>query len=178
VLIRGATSALGQAAVTIASEHGAKVLATTRRKDRVRLLEDLGASRVLIDNGALADEVHGIDGVLDIVGNRVLRDSLRMLKKNGTLCEVGFMAGMEPVDNFNPLLDMPSGVNLRFYATGLVLGAPEFPLTDIPMQRIVEKVASGAYKTKPARVFPFESIQDAHRLMESNEAGGKIVVTV
>ena len=178
VLIRGATSALGQAAVSIASDHGATVLATTRRPDRVKALEALGASRVLIDNGALANEVHGIDGVLDIVGNRVLRDSLRMLKKNGTLCQVGFMGGGEPVENFNPLLDMPSGVNLRFYATGLVLGSPEFPLGDIPMQRIVEKVASGAYKTKPAKVFPFEAIQEAHRLMESDQAGGKIVVTV
>ena len=178
VLIRGATSALGQAAVSIASDYGATVLATTRRPDRVSALEDLGASRVLIDHGVLANEVHGIDGVLDIVGNRVLRDSLRMLKKNGTLCEVGFLGGMEPVEHFNPLLDMPSGVNLRFYGTGLVLGNPDFPLAAIPMQRIVEKVASGAYKTKPARVFPFEAIQDAHRLMESDEAWGKIVMTV
>jgi NADPH2:quinone reductase len=178
VLIRGATSALGQAAVSIASDYGATVLATTRRPDRVSALEDLGASRVLIDHGVLANEVHGIDGVLDIVGNRVLRDSLRMLKKNGTLCEVGFLGGMEPVENFNPLLDMPSGVNLRFYGTGFVLGNPDFPLAAIPMQKIVEKVASGAYKTKPARVFPFAAIQDAHRLMESDEAWGKIVMTV
>jgi NADPH:quinone reductase-like Zn-dependent oxidoreductase len=178
VLIRGATSAVGQAAVSIASDYGATVLATTRRTDRARRLEDLGASRVLIDHGELSSEVHGIDGVLDIVGNRVLRDSLRMLKKNGTLCEVGFLGGMEPVENFNPLLDMPSGVNLRFYGTGFVLGTPEFPLSDIPMQTIVEKVASGAYKTKPAKVFPFEAIQDAHRLMESDKAWGKVVVTV
>jgi NADPH:quinone reductase len=183
VLIRGATSALGQAAVSIASDYGATVLATTRRTDRAKRLQCLGATQVLIDTGALAEGVRtaypgGIDGVLDIVGNRVLRDSLRMLKKNGTLCEVGFLGGMEPVENFNPLLDMPSGVNLRFYATGLVLGNPDFPLDGIPMQRIVEKVASGAYKTKPARVFPFEAIQDAHRLMESDEAEGKIVVTV
>jgi NADPH:quinone reductase-like Zn-dependent oxidoreductase len=178
VLIRGATSALGQAALSIASDHGATVLATTRRRDRVKSLEGLGASRVLIDDGALSGEIRGIDGVLDIVGNRTLRDSLRMLKKNGTLCEVGFMGGGEPVENFNPMLDMPSGVNLRFYATGLVLGDPEFPLSDIPMQQIVEKVASAAYKTKPARVFPFDAIQDAHRLMESNEAGGKIVIVL
>jgi len=176
ILIRGATSALGQAAVSIASDYGATVLATTRRTDRVKGLEDLGASRVLIDDGVLANEVHGIDGVLDIVGNRVLRDSLRMLKRTGTLCEVGFLGGMEPVENFNPLVDMPSGVKLRFYGTGFVLGNPDFPLDAIPMQRIVEKVASGAYKTKPAKVFPFAAIQDAHRFMESDEAFGKIVV--
>ena len=38
--------------------------------------------------------------------------------------------------------------------------------------------ASGAYAAKPAKVFRFEEIADAHRLMESNQANGKIVVTV
>lgn len=183
VLIRGAASALGQAAVSIAAEHGATVLATTRRSTNVRLLENLGASRVIIDDGAVARVVRGwyprgIDGVLDIVGNSVIRDSLQMLRKGGRLCEVGFLGGMAPVEQFNPLLDMPSGVDLRFYATGLVLGTPEFPLAAIPMQAIVEKVARGAYKTKPARVFPFECVAEAHRLMESDDAGGKIVVVM
>ncbi len=116
--------------------------------------------------------------MLDIVGNAVLRDSVRMIRKNGTLCEVGFMGGMDPIEHFNPLLDLPSGVNLRFYGTAFVLGTPEFPLSDIPMQRIVEKVSAGAYRTKPSRVFPFDAIQEAHRLMESDQAAGKIVVTV
>ncbi|HZS60377.1 MAG TPA: zinc-binding dehydrogenase [Gemmatimonadaceae bacterium] len=178
VVIRGGTSALGQAAIAIAVDYGATVFATTRRKDRIGLLEDLGATRVFIDDGALARQIQGIDGVLDIVGNAVLRDSVRMIRKNGTLCEVGFMGGMEPVEHFNPLLDLPSGVNLRFYGTAFVLGTPEFPLSDIPMQRIVEKISAGAYRTKPSRVFPFDAIQEAHRLMESDQAAGKIVVTV
>jgi len=46
----------------------------------------------------------------------------------------------------------------------------------VPMQTIVDRVAAGSYKAKPVRVFPFEAIQDAHRLMESGEANGKIVV--
>jgi NADPH:quinone reductase-like Zn-dependent oxidoreductase len=46
------------------------------------------------------------------------------------------------------------------------------------MQSIVDKAAAGKYKAKPYRVFKFEEIQDAHRLMESNQAEGKIVVTV
>ena len=54
VLIRGATSALGQAAVNIAAEQGATVIATTRRPDRAALLERIGAKTVLIDDGRLA----------------------------------------------------------------------------------------------------------------------------
>ena len=60
-------------------------------------------------------------------------------------------------------------------------GGPEkYQLQDIPanipMQRIVENVEKGIYKADPAHVFPFERLADAHRLMESNEANGKIVV--
>jgi NADPH:quinone reductase len=41
-----------------------------------------------------------------------------------------------------------------------------------------DRVADGTYKAKPARVFGLDAIQDAHRLMESNAANGKIVVRV
>jgi NADPH:quinone reductase len=59
-----------------------------------------------------------------------------------------------------------------------VFGSPEFPLSEIPLQSIVDRVAAGVYKAKPAKVFPFVEIAEAHRLMESNQANGKIVVVV
>jgi NADPH:quinone reductase len=58
------------------------------------------------------------------------------------------------------------------------LGTADVPLTGIPFQGIVDRVASGAYKAKPARILGFEEIREAHRLMESNEANGKIVVRI
>jgi len=45
-------------------------------------------------------------------------------------------------------------------------------------EAVVDRAAAGAYKAKPAKVFRFEDIRDAHRMMESNEAGGKIVIRV
>ena len=56
------------------------------------------------------------------------------------------------------------------------LGTPDCPLSGIPFQGIVDRAAAGTYKAKPARVFAFEDIGSAHRLMESGEANGKIVV--
>ena len=183
LLIRGATSALGQAAVNIAVEAGATVLATTRSAQKSGVLTALGAHSVLVDDGALAAAVRdryprGIDGVLDLIGNSALRDSLRSLKKGGRLCQAGFLGGDAPVEGFNPMLDLPSGVDLNFLASAFVFGTPEYPLAHIPMQRIVDKVADGTYQAKPARVFPFERLADAHRLMESDEANGKIVVVL
>src|SRR6516225_5677728 len=84
VLVRGAASALGQAAVNVAAEEGMTVLATTRNPGRADLLRDIGAAQVLVDDGQLAAQVAelgaDVDGVFDLVGNSVLRDSLRTVR--------------------------------------------------------------------------------------------------
>jgi NADPH:quinone reductase-like Zn-dependent oxidoreductase len=180
IVIRGATSALGQAAVNIAAHAGARVIATTRNADRTAMLEALGAKQVLTEQPELSKSVlerypQGVDSVLDIVGNTTVLDSLAMLRRGGRVCLVGFLGGGGPLA-LEPVFQIPSGRHLNVFASALVTGTPEFPLSEIPFQAIVDRVADGSYKAKPAKVFGFEEIQDAHRLMESNRAGGKIVV--
>ena len=182
IVIRGATSALGQAAVNIASHAGAHVIATTRSRERFRKLEELGAERVELEGPYLSRRVReyllaGADAVLDLVGNSVLQDSLAMVKRGSRVCQAGFLGGLAPLDSFNPLLQMPSGVHFSFFGS-FVFGTPEFPLSDVPFQTIVDRVAHGSYKAKPARVFCFDQVQEAHRVMESNQANGKLVVRV
>ncbi|MGV6806721.1 MAG: zinc-binding dehydrogenase [bacterium] len=182
LLVRGGTSALGQAAINIAANiKNVMVLATTRNPERLALLESLGCQKAMIDQPELSNQVRalypdGIDGVLDIVGNTTLKDSLKMVKKGGTVCNAGFLGGGEPL-SFNPLIDMPSSVNLNFFAS-FMLGTKDFPLTDIPMQAIVDRVSQGIYQAKPAHVFRFGEIARAHEMMEANNAAGKIVVEV
>jgi NADPH:quinone reductase len=180
VAIRGATSALGQAAVNIAAQAGARVIATTRNPTRAAALEALGAREVLLESSELAKRVRerhpdGIDAVLDIIGNTTVLDSLAMLRRGGRVCLVGFLGGGGPL-TLEPVFQMPSGTHLSVFASALVTGTPAFPLAEIPFQSIVGRVAEGIYKAKPGRVFRFEEIREAHRLMEANEAGGKIVV--
>jgi len=180
VFIRGGTSALGQAAINIAAAtDGVSVLASTRDPKRSSLLESLGCHDVLIEEPGLSKRLritspHGIDSVMDIVGNTTLLDSLQMVKKGGTVCNAGFLGGGEPF-LFNPLTDMPPSVNLNFFAS-FMLGTPDFPLTDIPMQALVDRVSEGIYKAQPAKVFDFRDIAKAHELMESNRVPGKLVV--
>ena len=179
VLIRGATSALGQAAVNVAAEQGATVIATTRTPDRAALLERIGAKTVLIDDGQLAGQQAGVvDCVFDLVGNRVLRDSLRIVRPRGRVCQLGFLGGLEPVADFNPIADLPSGVQFSFYGSAFVLGTSEFPLTEIPLTEMIGKAENGLYQAKPARVFSFDDIVEAHTVMESGLAGGKMTVSV
>ena len=82
-----------------------------------------------------------------------------------------------PIAAFSPFAHMPVAVELSFFGS-FAFGEPGLPLSRVPLQEIVDRVACGLYRAKPARVFAFEEIADAHRLMESNAAGGKIVVRV
>jgi NADPH:quinone reductase-like Zn-dependent oxidoreductase len=180
LLVRGATSALGQAAVNIASERGARVIATTRRKERAELLRSLRAQDVVVETGQIAEEVQGlvpggVDRVLDLVGNSVLRDSLKAVRARGRLCQAGFLGGLGPVEEFLPVFDMPSGVQFSFFGS-FEVGTEAYPLSSIPFQEIVSKVEAGVYKAKPSRVFAFGEIAEAHRLMEASQAAGKLVV--
>ena len=59
-----------------------------------------------------------------------------------------------------------------------MLGAKEFPLADIPLADMIAKAEAGTYQAKPARVFRFDEIVEAHRVMEAGQAGGKMVVAV
>jgi NADPH:quinone reductase len=179
LVIRGATSALGQAALNIAAHAGARTIATTRNPNRAAKMQELGAREVILEGPGLARRVRelhpqGVDAVLELVGNSTLLDSLGMVRRGGRLCEAGWLGGLAPVASFNPLIQMPSGVHFGSF----MFGTPEFPLSEIPVQTIVDRVASGAYNAKPAKVFRFEGIQEAHRLMESSQANGKIVVIV
>jgi NADPH:quinone reductase len=182
VLVRGATSSLGQAAVNIAAEGGAVVIATSRKPSRAALLRDLGAAQVLLDDGHLADQVRelgtAVDCVFDLVGNSVLRDSLRIVRPRGRVCQLGFLGGLEPVAGFDPITDLPTGVQLSFYGSAFVLGTEDFPLTEIPLAGMIAKAEAGRYQAKPVRVFGFDQIVEAHRVMEEGAAAGKMVVAV
>ena len=178
LVIRGATSSFGQAAVNMAVNAGARVIATTRNKLRFTMLEELGAERVELEGPDLSKriaEAKRLDAVLDLVGNSTILDSLAMLRRGGRACLAGWLGGLAPIKDFNPLAQMPSGVYLTFFAS-FVFGTPGFPLSDVPLQEIAQQVAAGRLKAKPTRVFGFEEIHEAHRVMEAGEAGGKMVV--
>jgi NADPH:quinone reductase len=182
LVIRGATSALGQAAVNIAAQAGARVIATTRNRDRHSILERLGTHRVDLEGPDLPRRVResfpgGVDAVLELVGNSTILNSLAMVRRGGRVCLAGFLGGLEPIPSFNPLLQMPSGVHFSFFGS-FMFGTPEFPLSDVPLQTIIDRATAGAYQAKPASVFRFDEIREAHRLMAANRANGKLVVRV
>lgn len=178
LVVRGGTSSFGQAAIKMAVNAGLHVIATTRSRKRFAMLEALGVERCELEAPNLSErigEAKQIDAVLDLVGNSVIIDSLAMLRRGGRACLAGWLGGLDPIADFNPLLQMASGVYLTFFGS-FVFGTPGFPLSDVPLQDIAREVAAGKLDAKPTRIFGFEEIREAHRVMEANEAGGKMVV--
>jgi NADPH:quinone reductase-like Zn-dependent oxidoreductase len=175
LLVRGGTTSVGLAAAAIAKNHGAVVASTTRRPDREQLLRSSGADQIFIDTGAIASQVKeifpsGVDKVLELIGTTTLSDSLRCAKQRGIVCMTGMVGNKWSFDDFSPMDVIPTSVCLTTYD-----GGPEdFMLT--PLDELVEQVAAGTLRVQVGRVFKLDDIVEAHRFMEENKAGGKIVV--
>lgn len=94
------------------------------------------------------------------------------------MCQLDFLDGLDPVADFSPIADLPSGVQVGFYGSAFVLGSSEFPLSEIPLAEMIAKAEKGSYQARPARVFGFNDIVEAHEVMESGLAGDKTTVSV
>ncbi|KAF5361549.1 hypothetical protein D9757_012087 [Collybiopsis confluens] len=178
LLIRGATSTIGQAALHLAVDAGATVTVTTRREERFEWLKKLGAVDAVHEQDGLDKRLEDIhfDKVLNLVGNRVLVESIELTKTGGRILQAGWLGGLAPVKEFNPMVEMKTGVHFSLFHSK-VLGSREFPLSGIPLQDIVRKIEAGKWDAKPVKVFEYRDIHIAHRALDSHDTGGKIVVT-
>lgn len=89
LLIRGGTSSVGMSAAILAKRAGMKVLSTTRSPGKAAALTGIGVDHVLVDDGAVADQVRallpgGADAALELVGTPTLPDTLRSVRVHGT----------------------------------------------------------------------------------------------
>jgi NADPH2:quinone reductase len=176
LLIRGGTSSIGLLAAQLASQAGLTVLATTRRADRGALLTANGATHVLVDDGELRDQVRalfpqGVDRAIELVGATTLRDTLTCLKPGGLGCMTGMLSESWSIPDFAPMEFIPATVGLTVYDSGQVT-APASAL-----QSFITSVEAGQVQLSIGRTFLLDDIVAAHQLMDSNAAGGKIVVT-
>ncbi|MCJ1244094.1 hypothetical protein MMC30_001292 [Trapelia coarctata] len=174
LLIRGGTSSVGLAAAAIAKNHGCKVLGTTRKTDREELLKSSGVDEVVIDTGSVSADVRGrypkgVDKVLELIGTTTLKDSLQCARAGGIVCFTGILGGEWSFKEFSPFEAIPTGVGLTVYA-----GGPE-EFMETPLEEMAGLVKEGKLKLLVGKVFKLEEIVEAHRVMDANMAGGKIV---
>jgi NADPH:quinone reductase len=174
LLIRGGSSALGLAAVTLAKDRGATVLATTRQPERAAALRAHGVDHVIVDNGQIASAVRaivpeGVDAALELVGTPTLPDTLRAARVHGTVCFTGMLSNRWTVDEFYPIDYIPRGVRLTAYAGGAA---------DLPaqvLQAYLDRLAAGELAIGPLHTYTLDDIARAHADLEHNRVFGKLV---
>lgn len=174
LLIRGGTTSVGLAAAAIAKAHGAFVASTSRRADREELLRSSGADVVFIDKGGIADDVRhagdGFDKVLELIGTTTLEDSLRCARPQGIVCMIGMVGNEWSIKDFAPMDVIPNTVCLTNYRTD------SDSFADTPIETLALQISRGELRVQVGRTFQLDEIAEAHRCMEDNSAGGKIVV--
>lgn len=177
LLIRGGTSSIGLCALEIANQAGLKVISTTRSESKSDYLKKLGASDVIVDKGSVSAEIRqrypgGVDRVLELIGTATLLDSLKALKRGGIVCMTGILGGEWELKNFSPMDDIPTAVKLTSYS------GEASDISQAQLQKYVNMVEQGEMRVHSAKTFAFKDLQEAHSMMDSNQANGKIVITV
>ena len=175
LLVRGGTTSVGLAAAAIAKKFGAHVTSTTRNPEREALLRKSGADQIFIDSGSIAADVRkvypgGVDKVLELVGTTSLKDSLHCARQGGIVCMTGMVGNKWSFDEFAPMEVIPTAVCLTTYDGGVE------DFMQMPFDDLLQQIASGELPVQVGKVFRLDEIVEAHRVMEENRAGGKIVV--
>lgn len=168
LLIRGATCALGYAAMQIAKALGCRVLATTHRTEKLSLLAD--ADEAILDDGKLTGKVRGVTKALDLIGPRNLKDTLTAVEKGGVVCQTGLLGGVYTLNGFDPIKDIPNGV----YLTGFFSNYP----TQAIMDAIFTFLNDNNLVPNFGRVYDIDNIRDAILAQDDSTVNGKIVVRI
>ncbi len=184
VLIHAIGSGVGLTAVQIARQLGATVYGTARSAGKLDSARALGMHDGAQPGapGWLAAAVkpwtqgRGVDVVLDLVGGDYIRESVAALAPKGRLILIGTLAGLEST------LDLRYMLARRLTVRGTVLRSrpleERIVVTQTFAREVMPWLASGAVTTPVDVTYPLERIAEAHALMESNSAAGKIAVTM
>jgi putative PIG3 family NAD(P)H quinone oxidoreductase len=183
VLVHGGTSGIGSTAIQLAQASGAIVFATAGSGVKCEACLRLGASVAVnyrtddfVSRVRDATSGRGVDVVLDIVGGDYLPRNVECLAMNGRLVQVGLIGGAKAQINLTPILQR------RLTLTGSTLRARTPDEKGAIARELEEHVwpllSSGRVRPIVDRVLPLQKAPEAHRLLESGDVIGKIVLAV
>jgi putative PIG3 family NAD(P)H quinone oxidoreductase len=183
-LFHGGSSGIGTTAIQLASARGARVYVTAGSDEKCRACETLGATRAI--NYRKYDFVEamrdltagrGADLVLDIIGGSYVARNLSVLAPDGRLVQIGLMEG-----EATAAIDFRRILGRRLTITGSTLRprsvAEKGAIAAALLREVWPLLETGVVKPVIYRTFPLRDAADAHRLMETSEHIGKIVLTI
>jgi NADPH:quinone reductase-like Zn-dependent oxidoreductase len=171
VLILGANSGVGIAAIQIAKLFNATVIATAGDERKAQKARELGADYVINHyQQKIADEARkitnkaGVDIVIEHVGVATWNESIKALKPGGTLVTCGATTGYE------------AQIDLRFLFSRQLALLGSYMGTLGELHEVLKHVFSGKVKPVVDRAFPLAEVRAAHEYLESSQMFGKVVL--
>jgi putative PIG3 family NAD(P)H quinone oxidoreductase len=182
VLVHGGSSGIGTTAIQLARAFGATVYATAGTDAKCAACRRLGATGAInyrsTDFGQAIAELtseRGVNVILDIVGGSYLERNLRSLAIEGRLVQIGLQGGAQGTVNLAALMQR------RLTLTGSTLRsrsiAEKAAIARELEQHVWPLLTSGIVGPVIDRTLPLASAAEAHRLLESGEVIGKVVLT-
>jgi putative PIG3 family NAD(P)H quinone oxidoreductase len=180
-LVQGGTSGIGISAIQLAKAFGAKVLATADSDEKCRACLDYGADVAInyrtqdfVQVGKEFTGGRGVDAILDMVGGNYIPAQLELLAREGRLCFVALMQGARVEADFGLIQ------RKHLTVTGSTLRSRTVEEKAAIIAALKEKVwpllAAGKLRVFTYKRFPLVEAAEAHRLMESSQHIGKILL--
>jgi putative PIG3 family NAD(P)H quinone oxidoreductase len=182
LLVHGGTSGIGTMALQLGSRHGARVLCTVGSPEKAKRAEELGAERAIRYRDEDFVEVvrsvtggSGADVILDNMGAMYLSRNVEALAVNGRLVTIGMQGGTRGELDLAALMIKRATVYAR--ALRARPAAEKAVVVESVLAGVWPAIESGEIRPVIDCVLPLEQVADAHRLMESSEHVGKILLT-
>jgi putative PIG3 family NAD(P)H quinone oxidoreductase len=181
-LIHGGAGGIGTMAIQLAKALGATVVTTAGTEEKLELCRRLGADVAVsyreqdfVEEVMSATDGRGADVILDNMGAKYLDRNVTALAPDGRLVIIGMQGGTKAELNIGKLLSKRAAV----VGTTLRSRPPEekAAICGEVVENIWPLVGNGVVRTMVHVSFPFEEAAAAHRLMESGDHIGKIVLT-
>jgi NADPH:quinone reductase len=183
LLVQGGSSGIGVSAIQIARAMRRRVFATAGSAAKCVACEQLGAERCV--NYKTEDFVQvvndltdgrGVDVILDMVGGEYVARELSLLADGGRLVMISTLGGAKAEINLRLIMAK------RLVVTGSTLRPRPVEFKGAIARALLENVwpliEEGLIKPVIFQTFPLDAASDAHRLLESGEHIGKIVLEV
>lgn len=183
LLVQGGTSGIGVTAIQMAAATGNRVFATAGSDEKCAACVRLGASQAFnYKTQDWSNEVRaatggkGVNVILDMVGGDYVPKELKILADDGRLVFIAFLRGPKTE------LDINEVMRRRLVLTGSTLRPRPIEFKGAVAKSLREKIwpliEAGKIKPEIFKTFPLEQASEAHRLMETSQHIGKIVLTV
>ena len=182
-LVHGGSSGIGTTAIQLARAFGVRVFATAGSVDKCAVCQQLGAERAINyrreDFVSVVKEAtggSGVDVILDMIGGSYAERNQQALAVEGRLVQIGIMEGSKIT------LDLLQMRVRRQTITGSTLRAravaDKAAIARLVQEKAWPLIEAGSIRTVIDRTFPLAEVAAAHRLMESSQHIGKILLTV